>query len=435
MRRNINIIDNLGFTEHYVNSMAIDTGFIKRFRKLNGLDYLIILLYNVAKDIVSYNTMASTFLDNIDKSVFKQALHKAMSKPAFVVFIDRIFNELLQSKLGISNNKLKSGFKRIIIEDSTVIKLPQRLFEYFSGVRNQITQVANARIQLAIDIQTNVFSLFSINSYSINDLSAAHCLPVNKGDLIIRDRGYCSLSEIKRILECKADFIYRYYHGFKYYNISTGKPIDLYQLVKSKNKVKVKVRIGGTDGPIVTLLAQRVNEELANKRRCQLKKSASSPPSKEVLQLLSWSIFFTSIEEQQVAFEEIFALYSLRWRIEIIFKAMKSHLNLDKIHNVPKHQLTFILIGKMILLLIITQFIYAKICHKIYKRTGKTISLIKLVRYLKDNLDRVALILEIVKRKKFIVCDTIEILSKYCSYDLRNGRKNYEQEFKGILLS
>ena len=115
MRRNINIIDNLGFTEHSVNSMAIDTGFIKRFRKLNGLDYLIILLYNVAKDIVSYNTMASTFLDNTDKSVFKQALHKAMSKPAFVGFSRNYFNPNLGLQKANSNQNLNGSSFRIAL--------------------------------------------------------------------------------------------------------------------------------------------------------------------------------------------------------------------------------------------------------------------------------------------------------------------------------
>ena len=435
MRKNINILDNLGFTERYLNSLASSTGFIKRFRKLNGLDYLTILLFNVAKEVVSYNTMASTFLENIDKSVFRQALHKAMSKASFIIFIDRIFNELLQSKLEISNNKLKSRFKRIIIQDSTIIKLPQILFEYFSGVRNQITQVANARIQLAIDIQSNVFTLFSINSYSINDLLAAPKLSIRKGDLIIRDRGYCCLSEIKRILECGADFIYRYYHGFKYFDMNTGKVIDVYKLVKNKRQLKIKIRVGSAEGHIVTLVAVRVTEVIANRRRDQLKKSAKGAPGKEVLQLLSWSIFFTSIEEEEITFEEIFALYGLRWRIEIIFKAMKSHLHLDKIHKVPKHQLTFILIGKMILLLLITQFIYAKFYQKIYKLTGRIISLLKLVRYLKDNINMIDELLKILKKKKYIICNTIQTISKYCSYDLRNDRKNYEQELKDIYLS
>lgn len=435
MRKTINILQGLGFTENYLNSIARDSGFIKRFRKLNGLDYLTLLLFNVAKGIVSYNTMASTFLENRDKSVFKQALHKSMSKAAFIVFIERIFNELLQSKLELSNNKLKSKFKRIIIQDSTIIKLPQGLFEYFSGVRNQITQVANARMQLAVDLKSNVFILFSINSYSINDLLSASKLLIRKGDLIIRDRGYCCLTEIRRIMDYSADFIYRYHHGFTYYDVHTGQIVNIYKLVKNKSKRKIKLRIGKPDGPVVTLLAVRVKEDIANRRREQLKKSTKRTPSKELLQLLSWSIFFTSIEEEEIEFKEIFALYSLRWRIEIIFKVMKSHLNLDKIHNVPKHQLTFILLGKMILLVIITQFIYGAVCHKIFKHTGKLISLLKLVRYLKDNINMIAELLKIIPRKNYIGCDSIELMAKYCSYDRRKDRKNYEQEFINIFLS
>ena len=278
MRKTINILQGLGFTENYLNSIARDSGFIKRFRKLNGLDYLTLLLFNVAKGIVSYNTMASTFLENRDKSVFKQALHKSMSKAAFIVFIERIFNELLQSKLELSNNKLKSKFKRIIIQDSTIIKLPQGLFEYFSGVRNQITQVANARMQLAVDLKSNVFILFSINSYSINDLLSASKLLIRKGDLIIRDRGYCCLTEIRRIMDYSADFIYRYHHGFTYYDVHTGQIVNIYKLVKNKSKRKIKLRIGKPDGPVVTLLAVRVKEDIANRRREQLKKSTKELP-------------------------------------------------------------------------------------------------------------------------------------------------------------
>jgi len=283
----MNILHGLGFTERYLNSVARDTGFIKRFRKLNGLDYLTILLLNVSKQIVSYNTMVSTFLENMDKSVFKQALHKAMSKKEFLLFIDRIFNEVLQSKLGLSNNTLKSKFKRIIIQDSTIIKLPQRLFEHFSGVKNQITQVANARIQFGFNLKANVFTLFSIDPYFINDLLAGCKLIIRKGDLIIRDRGYCCLAEIRRIIKCKADFIYRYYHGFKYYDVNSGQVVNIYKLVKNKSRLKIKLRISSADGPIVTLLAVRVKDDVANRRRDQLKKSQKGTPSKELLQLLS----------------------------------------------------------------------------------------------------------------------------------------------------
>lgn len=434
MQKGLNNLQSLGFTECYLNKVAYETGFIKRVRKLNGLDYFILLISNVTKEVVSYNTMASSFSDNLNKSVFKQALHKAMSKDAFVVFINRIFNELLQSKLELSNNKLKDKFNRIIIQDSTIVKLPKSLFQYFSGVKNKVTQVANSRLQLALDIKSNVFQLFSIDPYSLNDMLAASKLKICKGDLIIRDRGYCSLSEIKRILSCKADFIYRYYHGFKYHDPKTGLALDIYELLKNKERLKLNLRLAGPDGPIVTLIATRVCDELANQRRRQTKINAKNPPSEKLLKLHSWSIFFTSIDQEEFDYKEIAELYALRWRIEIIFKSMKSHLNLDKIHNVPVNQLTFIFLGKMILLLIITQFIYSRLVTKIYKISKKIISLLKLVRYLKDNFNNINQLLELTQNKNHN-CRVINKINKYCTYDLRNDRTNYQQDLESIFLS
>jgi hypothetical protein len=194
------MLQNLGFSEGCLTKMAIDSGFIKRVRKLNGLDYIMVLLLNVSNEMVSYNTMASTLLGQMEKSVFKQSLHKAMRKDSFLVFVENVFKKLMETKIGLSTNKLKSKFKRIIIQDSTIIRLPTGLFTFFSGVKNKTKQCANARIQVALDILPNVFTCFSIDSYSINDMAAAHKLPIQKGDLIIRDRGYCSFSEIKRVL-------------------------------------------------------------------------------------------------------------------------------------------------------------------------------------------------------------------------------------------
>ena len=44
-------------------------------------------------------------------------------------------------------------------------------------------------------------------------------------------------------------------------------------------------------------------------------------------------------------------------------------------------------------------------------------------------------LLKILKKKKYTICDTIETISKYCSYDLKNERKNYEQLLRDIFLS
>lgn len=434
MLKNGNYLHELGFTKGYLNRIAFETGFIKRVRKLDGLDYLSVLLSSVAKQVVSYNVMASTLASNFSKTVFKQSLHKAMRKEAFDSFICRIFNEILQAKLSVANNGLKWRFKRVIIQDSTIVKLPSQLFQYFSGVKNQVSQVANARLQLALDIKSNLFTLFSIDSYSVNDLLAASSLSTRKGDLVIRDRGYCSLSEINRMIQAQCDFIYRYYHGFKYYDVRSRKVIDVYKLLKGKKQIKLKVRVGSPDGPHLTLVAEKVPNQLAENRRRQLKKNAHYPPSKALLRLASWSILITSIKHDEVKYGEIYNLYALRWRIEIIFKAMKSHPNFNKIHNIPVQQLRFIFLGKMILLLLMTQVIYPRLLKIVHRLSGKFISLLKLISYLKDNMMITAKLLKSISDRK-IDPDIVNYIKYYCTYERRKDRDNFEESLHTILLS
>jgi len=176
--------------------------------------------------MISYNTLAGSLAEDPNKLVSRQALHKAMAKDSFVKFLEQIFSDVLLSKLEVNSQKLRLKFNRIIIQDSTIIKLPKRLLSEFSGVKNGFVQVASARIQLALNLLSNHLIHFDLDSYSVNDI-ASKKLPIQEADLLLRDRGYFSIQEISRILKAKADFIYRYKHGLLYHDISTGKAIDL----------------------------------------------------------------------------------------------------------------------------------------------------------------------------------------------------------------
>ena len=134
-----------------------------------------------------------------------------MIKDEFLNCLETIYKDVLLSKLNLNCNKLKGKYKRIVIQDSTIINLPKRLFNYFSGVSNDFVQVANARIQLALDILSNGIIHFSLNSYSANDIKVANQLPIRKGDLVLRDRGYFSIVEIIRIIKAKALLIQKYF--------------------------------------------------------------------------------------------------------------------------------------------------------------------------------------------------------------------------------
>lgn len=419
------IFHRLGFSVEGLNTIAKDNNFKKRKRILDAFDFLFAVLVNANKEIISYNTMASTLALQKDKAVSKQALHKAMNKVCFFNFINEVLDKLLARKLGISGIGSRFGFKRIIIQDSTVIKLPGRLASLYSGVKNGFVQVVNAHIQYAFDVLTSHCVFFDLNPYAINDAKAAGNIHVRKGDLILRDRGYFSLTEVKRLLNNEVDFIYRYKHGIIYYDAETGMRLNLAKILYPHQVTDIKVRVDTKNGPIIRLLAEPVSEELANQRRAKLKKESKTFPSKEILALLSWSIFLTTIDKEKADFKNIFELYSLRWRIETMFKAMKSHLKLDKIHNVSNTQLKFIITAKMISFLLIFQFIFSWFGKKISTYFDRELSLFKLCRFLQDNLVVLADLIEQTCRDDLQrQNNATRMLLKYCTYDKRK-RLNY----------
>ena len=101
---------------------------------------------------------------------------------------------------------LTDKYKRILIQDSTVIRLPLKLFGVFSGVKNAAGSVCNARIQGIYDLIAGEFVYFSIDPYSKNDTVASIDIPVRKGDLVLRDRGYFNLTAVKKIIEAGASY-------------------------------------------------------------------------------------------------------------------------------------------------------------------------------------------------------------------------------------
>ena len=401
-----------------------------------AFDFLFTLLVSCPRHCVSYNNMARNLCNLGDTSVSKQALQKAMTCKRFLLFIKIILKNILAKKLkeNIDTSLWQHAlFKRIVVQDSTVLKLPSGLFSIFSGVSNGVSQVANARVQFAFDLLNERVIYLSVDSYGCNDIKKARCLDVKGGDLILRDRGYFSRAEIVRMNKLKADFIYRYKH-ITCLDAVTGRPIVLLTMLRLNPNLDIMVRLIDEQGPVVRLVASAVNEELANRRRQKLKKEAKHKPGEACLALLSWSIFFTSVKQEQMNYKAVYQLYTLRWRVEILFKAMKSNLNFGKIHNICSNQFYFIVYAKLIFIILITQFIYLPARTIIKQHFNKEISIIKLTAFIGENPMNM---IEIIDELLFYdnePKEKLKALVRYCCYDKRT-RRNYHQFAHDTILS
>jgi len=163
-------------------------------------------------------------------------------------------------------------YNRVLVQDSTIISLPVKLFDFFSGVSNGSSKLCNARIQGVYDIINEEFISFSIDSYSKNDLVATPELQIKQGDLTLRDRGYFIIDEIQRHVDIGADCIYRYKNKVALLDPITEKPINLIEMLRKYGTLDINILLNNNNKTKARLVAMPVSEEIANTRRMKAKK-------------------------------------------------------------------------------------------------------------------------------------------------------------------
>jgi hypothetical protein len=396
-------------------------------KKIDAPDFLVLMCLESQKGSPSYNDLAARLDSVYNISASKQAIWKRIDEPC-VLFFQAVLSRIIKSKISkIEAYKSCGVYKRIIIQDSTIIKLPLRLFNAFSGVRNAHSAVCNARIQGVYDLLSGCFISFSIDPYSKNDLSAAPELDIRKGDLVLRDRGYSTHGEIKRHKDIGADFIYRHKYKSIYYDPVSGDVIDLKDKLEGDKALDIEVCLGDENRTKVRLIAAPVTQEVADNRRMKAKKEMRGHnPSAELLYQMSWTIFITTIPKSQVDFQEVFTIYRLRWRIEIIFKIWKSHMQFSKVHNVSENQLRTILTARLIMIVICTHNIYHPCYLIIRKDYDRELSMMRVFNYLRKNPEKLIELLSVLQNKSNITDSIFEKLIRYCTYDKRK-RLNLNQ--------
>ena len=377
----------------------------------------------------SYNDLASHIEANHDKNPSKQAVAKRMDD-SFEKFVQSLLENAISQKANLCaaaamfSSEAFRGYQRVLVQDSTVIMLPKSLFPVFSGVSNASSSVCNARIQAVYDLMNGRMMAFAIDPYSKNDLTAAPELEICEGDLVLRDRGYLIADELQRHRDIGADCIYRHKTGFVYLDVKNRQPVNLPALLRKRGRLDMEVLLNNEAQTRVRLVAAPVDEETANKRRMKAKKETRGHnPSQAVLELMSWTIFITTIPKSKATFNEILAMYGLRWRIEVIFKAWKSHMKFHVVHQVSEIQLKILLKARLLVIAACANTLYRFCGINILANHGRRLSLLKFMKYL-SNPSNIIRVVRSISGTQEEMRSIHKVLAKYCCYDKRR-RLNY----------
>ena len=423
------------FTEAHLLKLAEDLNFTRRSpRKIDVVNLLASLCEECLQGSPSCNDLASHIETISGGAPSRQAVNLRLN-PAFHDLLQRLLEEVIGGKIGTPKAETTQhfrGYRRVLVQDSTIIKLPGHLFADFSGVANAQSSVCNARIQAAYNLLDSRLIGFSIDPYSKNDLAAAPELPLQKGDLVLRDRGYLVMDEIQRHRDAGADCIYRHKTGTVYLDPKTLQPIDLPALLKGQGHLDMEVLLNNASRTRVRLVTAPVDQQTANLRRRRAKKQAvGHHPSQAVLELMDWTIFITTIPAALAGFKEILAIYGLRWRIEIIFKAWKSHMKFPLLHRVSKLQMAILLKARLLIIAACANVVYGPLERVLLQNHHRRLSLLKLMRFLSQSPARLIGVLQSFSLSKQENRALHEALARYCCYDKRK-RQNYSDTWDAL---
>ena len=317
-----------------------------------------------------------------NKQVSKQAVSARLNERFCTLLA-----EILARGLDLQNNissPLSDQFNHVI-QDSTILHLPDHLFKFFPGNFSRGKRKAAAKLQVAINTTSGSVCQVDLTNFCKNDQSEAYSIikSLPPKSLLIRDLGYFSLGAMREITQHKSHFLSRLKSGVKLFELQTNKPINLLKELKYKQTYKKRICVGKSSKLELTLVAIKLPKHLANERRRKMKNDRDKrlAPSKERLKLADWNLFITSLEPQTICSKDIAKFYRMRWHIEIVFKSWKSHLGLYRL--LPKTaKKPFQAKAIIFLLMIYATMVQLPIYYYFLNVKKMEVSIIKLTRFL-----------------------------------------------------
>jgi len=342
------------FDPQLLLTLAQQCGFTRRkARKLTPLLFVQATLLLVSQSTVSLRRWAALAGVLGELCLSKQALWERISGRA-VAFLQAVLALVLARRLQLpaaARPAALASFRRVLVQDSTTIKLTPKLAAAFPGSRNQRgANHGQLKIQALYDLLAQRFVTFSLSGFNRNDQAAAGDVRrvVQAGDLVLRDLGYFVVASLQQIAQAGAFFLSRLRLDTGLLDPRTGQSLNLLGQLKRHGQFDGEVLLGASQLR-VRLVAVKLPAAVAAERRRKARQNRDGRcrPNARHLALLGWAIFVTNVPRTVWRAKTLAQVYGLRWRIETIFKAWKSHFRMTEVPRGSAPQLETMIYARL----------------------------------------------------------------------------------------
>jgi hypothetical protein len=278
--------------------------------------------------------------------------------------------------------ELLSRFNGVYVQDGTIISLPPELKDEWRGCGGKTPEagLSSLRVQVRLDLaQGGMQGPWLQEGREAERSGEAHEAPLPKGSLFDVDGGYFTLAEMRAHSVAERYCITAAKAGILVID-TRGQCWDLPSFLRAQKgeEVDVQVYLGKRERVPVRLIAKRVSEEQAKRRRANATRTLEGKPKgvlrpnertrttgkkrqrqrkqrktgKARMQLLDWTILITNVPQELLSVDEVLVLARCRWQIELLWKLWKQIGKLDTWRSAKPYRILTEIYAKLLGLLI-----------------------------------------------------------------------------------
>lgn len=310
---------------------------VKRRRKFTPVTlaqaFVLALLQNPKANSEEIASLAAA--SGID--VTPQAVEQRYS-PSLVEFFKVLFGEMAQTIVASKESlaPLLERFTDVIAIDGSVISLPDSQENEYQGCGGSYEGGKSAlKLQTEFSLRNGQLRCVQIEQGRAPDAATdRQHIKQTKGSLRIADLGFFSIAVFQQIDDSDAYYLSRIQHQTRIYVDDTKFDLVTWLNARGQGVVDQQIEIGADARHSCRLIAWRVPEEIANRRRQKLfaatRKKTGRQPTAASLDACDWEFLLTNVPEAMLSVKEAIVLYRARWQIELLFKRWKSTGEIDE---------------------------------------------------------------------------------------------------------
>lgn len=320
------------------DQIAQATGFVQRQSKLGGAEFAQTLTFGWLSNPQATLEELTQTAASLGVVITPQGLEQRFT-PAAAACLQGVLAAATRRMVGARQPAvlpLLQRFAAVYLQDSTTIKLPEELAAVWQGCGGSggLGQAA-LKVEVRWELIQGELTGPWLEAARVNEhRSLIQTCPLVPGALRLADLGYWNLTERQAqsdagvfwlsYLPCNTAVYDQHQHR--------QEVVDLLQ-AQDGPRLELPVYLGVNQRVPARLLAVRVPQEVADRRRHRLRQRARQlqrPVSPTALTLSAWTVVVTNIPAERLSLREALSLIRVRWQVELLFKLWKSQGQVDE---------------------------------------------------------------------------------------------------------